>query len=69
MAWRENNSHRIVHYFDFNFLFTWNNGYSGYGDYLNGLNVATDYTEVKADIYGAALHNNEWRGSRLTYIQ
>ncbi len=69
VAWRENDAHRISHYFDFNFVFTYKNTYSGYADYLSGLNGATSYTEVKADIYGAALHNNEWRGRRLTYKQ
>lgn len=69
VAWRENNVHRITHYFDFNFLFTYKSTYSGYSQYLNGLNGATSYTEVKADIYGAALHNNEWRGRRLTYSE
>ena len=48
-------------------MITWNSNSSGFGDYLMGLNGATSYTNVKADVYGAALRNNQWGGSSLLY--
>jgi hypothetical protein len=61
------NDHRLTHYFDYNFLITWNSNMSGYGDYLSGLNGATAYTDVQADIYGSAFYSNQWGGSRLKF--
>ena len=61
------NDHRLTHYFDFNFTFTWNNDMTGWSDYLYGLNGATAYTNVEADIYGAAFYANQWGGSRLLF--
>lgn len=70
--WGANNDNSVVHYFDFNMLFSYNsnNNYnpttgSGAINILQGLNGATSYTEVKADLFGAALHNNFWKGRRL----
>jgi hypothetical protein len=68
-GWKANDEHVITQYFDFNFTFTYKNSYETTGDYLSGLNGATSYTEVKAEVYGAALHNNLWRGRRLIYNQ
>lgn len=65
VKWSRNNDNAITQYFDFNFLFTWKNSYEGVDDYLKGLNGSTAYSNVTADIYGAALHNGEWKGRRL----
>lgn len=65
VKWIRNNDNAITHYYDLNFLFTWKSSYEGIGDYLKGLSGSTPYTNVSADIYGAALHNNEWKGRRL----
>ena len=40
---------------------------NGWSDYLAGLNGATSYTNVEADIYGAAFYANQWGGSRLLF--
>lgn len=69
VKWTGNDSHVIINYFDFNFLFTWKSSYSGTGDYLQGLNGATDYTNVTADVYGAAYNLGQWEGSRLKYTK
>lgn len=61
------NDHKLTHYFDFNFTFTWNSNMTGWSDYLAGLNGATAYTNVDADIYGAAFYANQWGGSRLLF--
>lgn len=66
VEWTSNN-HRITHYFDFNFTFSWDSNMNGWSDYLAGLNGATGYTNVEADIYGAAFYANQWGGSRLIY--
>lgn len=63
--WSSNDDNEIVHYFDFNFMFTYNSSYSSAQDYLQGLNGATNYYLINADVYGAALHNNFWKGRRL----
>lgn len=65
VKWSRNNDNSITHYFDFNFVLTWNSNSTSVGSYLSGLQGSTPYTSVYADIYGAALHNNEWRGRRL----
>ena len=65
LKWTNNDDNAITHYFDFNFLLTYKSSYANAGDYLEGLKGATKYTEVRADIYGAALHNNVWKGRRL----
>ncbi|PAM94088.1 hypothetical protein B4N84_13475 [Flavobacterium sp. IR1] len=65
LKWTSNNDNAIVHYFDLNFLFTYNSDYNNPEDYLKGLQGSKNYTNVRADIYGAALHNNEWKGRRL----
>ena len=65
LKWTRNNDNSIVHYFDFNFLFTYKSDYNNPEDYLRGLQGSRKYTNVRADIYGAALHNNEWKGRRL----
>lgn len=65
VKWTNNDDNAITHYFDFNFLLTWNSKSTSVGSYLSGLQGSTPYTSVYADIYGAALHNNEWRGRRL----
>jgi hypothetical protein len=61
------NDHKLTHYFDFNFTFTWNSNMTGWSDYLAGLNGATAYTNVDAGIYGAAFYANQWGGSRLLF--
>jgi hypothetical protein len=66
VEWTSNN-HKITHYFDFNFTFSWNSNMNGWSDYLNGLNGATSYTNVAADIYGTAFYANQWGGSRLQF--
>jgi hypothetical protein len=50
-------------------MITWKSDYSGAGDYLQGLNGATKYTKVEADIYGAAYKSGQLGGSRLTYSE
>lgn len=65
IKWNRNDDNSITHYFDFNFLFTWKSSYNDAGDYLKGLSGATKYSNVSVDLYGAALHNGEWRGRRL----
>jgi len=65
LKWTSNNENAITHYFDFNFLLTYKSGYDSTEDYLKGLQGSTKYTNVRADIYGAALHNNVWKGRRL----
>lgn len=67
IKWYRSDDHKITHYFDFNFVFTWKSEYDGFGDYLAGLVGATTYTSLKADIYGAAYRDGQWSGSRLTY--
>ena len=66
VEWAAANHQKTV-YFDFNFVFSWNSNMSGWADYLNGLNGATAYKNVEADIYGAALYNGQWGGSRVKY--
>ena len=65
--WGSNNDNAISHYFDFNFLISWssNGGSTTASDILNGLKGSTSYTVEKADIYGATLHHNFWKGRRL----
>lgn len=65
IKWTNNNDNAITNYFDFNFLLTWKNTYVNPGDYLNGLVGGKKYKALSADIYGAALYNNEWKGRRL----
>jgi len=65
IKWNRNDDNSITHYFDFNFLFTWKSSYNDAGDYLKGLSGATKYSNVSVDLYGAALHDGEWRGRRL----
>lgn len=65
VKWTHNDDNAITQYFDLNFLLTWKSNYSDAGDYLKGLIGGTAYTNVSADIYGAALHNGEWKGKRL----
>ena len=65
LKWTSNNENAITHYFDFNFLLTYKSDYDSTEDYLKGLQGSTKYTNVRADIYGAALHNNVWKGRRL----
>jgi len=65
VKWSRNDENAITNYFDFNFLFTWKSTYESSEDYLKGLKGATSYSNVSIDLYGAALHNGEWRGRRL----
>lgn len=65
VKWTNNDDNAITHYFDFNFLFTWTNEYSGVGDFLKGLKGGTSYNNFKVDVYGAALHNGQWKGRRI----
>jgi hypothetical protein len=65
IKWTNNNDNAITHYFDFNFLLTYKSDYNNPADYLKGLQGSTKYTNIRADIYGAALHNNVWKGRRL----
>jgi len=65
IKWTHNDDNAITHYFDFNFLLSWSSKDVTVWDYLSGLKGSTPYDEVHADIYGAALHNGEWRGRRL----
>ena len=67
VKWTSNNENSIVHYFDMNFLFTWKSSYNDFGDYLQGLNGATEYKNVSADIYGAAYNSGQWGGSRIKF--
>lgn len=67
--WIKNNDNAITQYFDFNFLLTWKSSYSNVGDYLKGLNGATPYVVKSVDLYGAALHNRQWKGVRLVKNQ
>ena len=63
--WSATNDHEVSHYFDNNFLFTYNSNYDGALDYLNRLRGSTAYTNVKIDFYGAVYNDGEWSGSRL----
>jgi len=63
--WSSTDAHEVSHYFDFNFLLTYNSNYDSTLDYLNGLRGSTAYTNVKIDFYGAAYNDGEWSGSRL----
>jgi hypothetical protein len=65
VKWTKNDDNAITHYFDSNFLLTWNSNYESTADYLKGLKGSTPYSSVTADIYAAALHNGQWRGRRL----
>ncbi|MDX6189944.1 hypothetical protein SGQ83_11335 [Flavobacterium sp. Fl-318] len=65
MKWTNNNDNAITHYFDFNFVLTYSSDYNNPEDYLKGLQGSTKYARVRADIYGAALHDNVWKGRRL----
>lgn len=65
VKWTNNDDNAITNYFDFNFLLTWSSAYESPEDYLKGLNGAKKYNALSADIYGAALHNNVWKGRRL----
>lgn len=65
IMWTYNNDNAITHYFDFNYLFKWKSSYSDFGDYLQGLIGGTSYSNVSIDMYGAAFHNNQWKGIRL----
>lgn len=65
VMWTNNNDNVITHYFDFNFLVTWKSTYSSFGNYLGGLAGGTSYSNVSIDMYGAALHNGQWKGKRL----
>ncbi|WP_432223113.1 hypothetical protein ACRASX_16340 (plasmid) [Flavobacterium sp. TMP13] len=65
VVWNRNDENEITHYFDFNFFFTWKSKYEKPEEYLKGLSGATTYSNVSIDLYGAALHNNQWRGRRL----
>ena len=67
IKWADNDEHVVVHYFDMNFLFTWKNDYQGIGDYLHGLVGATTYTNLSADMYGAAYNEGQWAGSRIKF--
>lgn len=62
IKWTNNNDNAITHYFDFNFLLTYKSDYNNPQDYLKG---SRKYANIRADIYGAALHNNVWKGRRL----
>ncbi|WP_202702170.1 hypothetical protein [Flavobacterium sp. UGB4466] len=65
VKWTNNNDNAITHYFDFNFLLTYKSNYNNPEDYLKGLQGSRKYTSIRADIYGAALHDNIWKGRRL----
>lgn len=65
VKWARNNDNAITKYYDFNFLITWKSSYNSTGDYLSGLNGGKSYSELKVDLYGAALHNGKWGGIRL----
>jgi hypothetical protein len=74
--WESNNDNSIVHYFDYNFLLSYNsanvynfNSSQNIQSFAQALSGATRYTNVKADVYGAALHNNFWKGRRLISIE
>lgn len=67
VKWTDNDEHVVVHYFDMNFLFTWKSDYNGVGDYLHGLVGSTTYTNLSADIYGAAYNEGQWGGSRIKF--
>ena len=66
LDWKSTDN-KIVHYFDFNFLLSWNNNMTGFGDYLNGLNGASSYKNIEADIYGSASRGSVLSGNRLKY--
>lgn len=65
VKWGSNNDNAITKYYDFNFLITWKSNYNKTTDYLGGLNGGKSYSELKVDLYGAALHNGRWGGIRL----
>lgn len=65
VKWTNNDDNAITNYFDFNFLITWDSTYENPEDYLKGLKGAKKYNALSADIYGAALHDNVWKGRRL----
>jgi hypothetical protein len=61
------NSNSITHYFDFNFKLSWNSNMNSFSGILSGLNGATSYKNVDADIYGIAKNGAELGGNRLLY--
>ncbi|WP_300976668.1 hypothetical protein [Flavobacterium sp.] len=63
--WTYNDDNAITHYLDFNFLLTYKSKYDGTWDYLSGLEGSKKYDALRVDLYGAALHNNVWKGRRL----
>lgn len=63
--WTNNDDNAITQYFDFNFLLTWKSSYNNVGNYLTGLNGGTPYVVKSVDLYGAALHNGQWKGIRF----
>ena len=69
IKWFKTNENALSHYFDVNGKIKYKSNYDGIEDYLKGLNGAKKYTNVSADIYGAAYNNGEWRGNRLLLIK
>ena len=70
--WASNDDNAVVKYFDFNFLLTYNSSTNynpdttqEYIDLLETFNGARTYTDVKIDMFGAALYNNYWKGRKL----
>ncbi len=64
--WSSTDDNAITHYFDWNFVVSCNsNNNNNASDILNGLKGSTKYSVDGADVYGAALHNNFWKGVRL----
>ncbi|WP_395054540.1 hypothetical protein [Flavobacterium sp.] len=70
--WASNDDNAVVKYFDFNFLLTYNsstnynpNNTQQFIDLLQTFNGARQYDDVKIDMFGAALHNNYWKGRKL----
>jgi hypothetical protein len=66
--WTSNDDNAITHYFDHNYLAGWSSDadYSKVGAWIKSFANGKSYSNVKTDLYGAALHNGVWKGKRLT---
>ena len=63
--WTNNDDNAITHYFDYNFLISIPSNTNDIGAWARAFIGAKSYGNVKADIYGATMHNGIWKGRRL----
>jgi hypothetical protein len=63
--WTKNDDNAVTHYFDYNFVISLPKDTNNIGSWARALLNAKSYSNVKADVYGAALNNGVWKGRRL----